>query len=130
MRILFASGQGAGHVGPLLPFARAAGRAGHNVLVVAPGTAAALVEGLSFRPVGSSPDRARRWAPVFTPGEAPGLVHVVQELFIGLDAKAALPGMLEAVAEFRPDVIVRETTEFASTVAAERFGVPLVRVGI
>ena len=55
---------------------------------------------------------------------------MIRELFIGLDARAALPGMLAAVEDWRPDVIVRETCEFASCVAAERFGVPLVQVGI
>ena len=76
-----------------------------------------------------APGRAAAWAPVFTP-QSPGLVHVLQELFIGLDARAALPGMLAAVEHFAPDLIVRETCEFASTVAAERFGVPPVQVGI
>ena len=38
MRILFASTQGAGHVGPLLPFARAALAAGHTVVLAAPAT--------------------------------------------------------------------------------------------
>ena len=57
-------------------------------------------------------------------------MHTLQELFIGLDAAAALPGMLAAVERFAPDLIVRETCEFASAVAAERFGVPTVQVGI
>ncbi len=55
---------------------------------------------------------------------------MIQELFIGLDARAALPGLLSAVEDWRPDLIVRETCEFASCVAAERFGVPLAQVGI
>ena len=38
--------------------------------------------------------------------------------------------MLAAVEDWRPDLIVRETCEFASCVAAERFGVPLAQVGI
>ena len=58
------------------------------------------------------------------------MAHVIQELFIGLDARAALPGMLAAVEDWRPDLIVRETCEFASCVAAERFDVPLAQVGI
>ena len=125
MRILFASTQGAGHVGPLLPFARAALAAGHTVVLAAP----AAHSELPLARLDLAPGRAAAWAPVFTP-QSPGLVHTLQELFIGLDAAAALPGMLAAVERFAPDLIVRETCEFASTVAAERFGVPTVQVGI
>lgn len=114
MRILFSSTPGAGHVGPLLPFARAATDAGHDVLMATLDTA---------------PDRAARWAPVFTDA-APGLVHTVQELFIGLDARVALPGLLELTRRFKPDLIVRETCEFASAIVAERCAVPVVQVGI
>jgi UDP:flavonoid glycosyltransferase YjiC (YdhE family) len=38
--------------------------------------------------------------------------------------------MLALVREWRPDVVVRETLEFASALAAERCDVPQVRVGI
>ena len=40
MRLLVATTRGAGHVGPLIPFARAAQRAGHQVLFAAPPPAA------------------------------------------------------------------------------------------
>jgi UDP:flavonoid glycosyltransferase YjiC (YdhE family) len=128
MRILFASTPGAGHVGPLLPFARAALAAGHEVLLAAAGPAARNSE-LPVAPLAEAPGRAAAWAPVFTP-DAPGLAHTLQELFIGLDARAALPGLTAAAGAFRPDLIVRETCEFASTVVAERLQVPLVQVGI
>ena len=134
MRILFATTRGAGHVGPLIPFARAGVDAGHDVLVAAPGSAAALVRraGLPFAAVGE-PSRAyaeRAWAPVWSPATSPGMAHVVQELFIGLHARLALPAMLAIVEDWRPDVVVRETLEFSSALAAERHDVPQVRVGI
>lgn len=128
MRFLFASTPGAGHVGPLLPFARAARVAGHEVLLAAAGPAAQRT-GLPVLALPEAPGRARAWAPVFT-ADAPGAAHVVQELFIGLDAAAALRGMLAAVEAFAPDLIVRETCEFASAVAAERFGVPVIQLGV
>ena len=97
MRILFATTRGAGHVGPLIPFARAAVAAGHDVLVAGPGSAAALVRraGLSFAAVGEPPraEVERAWAPVWSPATSPGMARVVQELFIGLHARAALPGI-------------------------------------
>jgi UDP:flavonoid glycosyltransferase YjiC (YdhE family) len=54
---------------------------------------------------------------------------VIQNLFIGT-YRIALPDMLDTVADWRPDVVVRETMEFASALAAERFEVPEVRFGI
>src|SRR5687768_3838776 len=99
MRILFASTPGAGHVGPLLPFARAAVAAGHELLLAAAGPAARS-SGLPVAPLEEAPGRAAAWAPVFT-ADAPGLAHTVQELFIGLDARAALPGLAAAAEAFR-----------------------------
>jgi len=132
VRILFSTTRGAGHVGPLVPFAHACVRARHQVVVAAPRAAEPLIRraGLDFVPLDDARDRAAAWAPVFSRDEAPGAAYVIQELFIGLDARAALPGMLSAVEDWRPDLIVRETCEFASCVAAERFGVPLAQVGI
>ena len=134
MRFLFATTRGAGHVGPLIPFARSATAAGHDVLVAGPGSAAPLVRraGLPFAAVGEPPraHAQEAWAPVWSRATAPGMAHVVQELFIGLHARAALPRMLAIVELWRPDVVVRETLEFASALAAERHDVPQVRVGI
>src|SRR5262245_24327359 len=107
VRILFTTTRGAGHVGPLVPFARACVRAGHDVVVAGPGGAGRLVRraGLQFLPVGEPPEhtRAAAWAPVFS-RESPGAAHVISELFIGLDARAALPGMLAAVETWQPDL--------------------------
>jgi UDP:flavonoid glycosyltransferase YjiC (YdhE family) len=130
VRILFASGQGGGHFGPLVPFAGACARAGHEVRVAAPASARAMVEraGFAFDALGEPEDRDAGWAPVFA-NAGLGAERVIRELFVGLDARAALPRMLELVRRWRPDVIVRETTEFASCVAAERFDVRLVDVG-
>lgn len=132
VRIVFATTRGAGHVGPLLPFAHACARAGDEVAVAGPPAIEPLVRraGLPHLAVDEPPDRAKTWAPVFSRDESPGTEYVIRELFIGLDARAALPGMLAAVERWRPDVIVRETCEFASCVAAERFGIPLAQVGI
>jgi UDP:flavonoid glycosyltransferase YjiC (YdhE family) len=53
---------------------------------------------------------------------------VVREVFAGLDAHAVLPGLRAVVDEWHPDVIVRETAEFASLVVAEERGIPHVQV--
>jgi UDP:flavonoid glycosyltransferase YjiC (YdhE family) len=129
VRVLFATTRGAGHFGPLVPFAQACVRAGHEVLVAAPASAATLVArtGLRHRPVGEAPAEHVEdvlWRRSTTPEE------VIRDVFVGLHARTALPAMLETVAEWRPDVIVRESMELASVLAADRHGVPVVRVGI
>jgi UDP:flavonoid glycosyltransferase YjiC (YdhE family) len=132
VRVLVATTRGAGHLGPLVPFAQACVRAGHDVLVAGPASVASLTSRarLRLRPV-AAPAAAvvdEAFAPVWR-GEA-SIEHVVRDLFIGLYARTAMADMLSAVDEWRPDVIVRETMEFASAVAAVRYDVPQVRVGI
>ena len=53
---------------------------------------------------------------------------VIGEVFGRLGAGAALPGVEAMIESWRPDVVVRESYEFASVVAAERAGIPHVRV--
>ncbi len=69
MRVLFASTSGAGHLGPLIPFATAIRRAGHEILVAAPMSAHARVgpgllamEALAVRVAAPAVDDLRRWA--------------------------------------------------------------------
>ena len=129
MRVLFASTRGAGHVGPLVPFAHACLRAGHDVLLAAPASAGRLAArgGLSHHAVGEAPADVVEdvlWA------RSTSSEEVIRDVFVGLHARTALPGMIDAVAEWRPDVIVRESMELASVLAAERHEVPVVRVGI
>ena len=57
-------------------------------------------------------------------------MRVMREVFAGIDARSSLPGVLRAVADYRPDVILREPTEYAGLLAAERLGVPHGRIGI
>ena len=132
MRVLFATTRGAGHFGPLVPFAQACVRAGHDVLIAGPASTAALAAraGLRFRPVAEAPtdlvDAA--FAPVWR--RESSVERVVPDLFVGIYARTAMADMLTAVDEWRPDLIVRETMEFSSAVAAVRYDVPQARIGI
>ena len=100
MRILFATTRGAGHVGPLVPFAHACVAAGHEVLVAAAPSTAPHVQraGLPFAPV-DEPDEAMMaevWARVraaATPDEQARIVF--EEVFAGEFARSALPKLLE-----------------------------------
>ena len=55
---------------------------------------------------------------------------VIREVFGRIDAQAGLPAVTEIVERWRPDVVLRESAELASLVAAERAGIPHVHVCI
>ena len=55
---------------------------------------------------------------------------VIGEVFGRLDAQAALPALLDLLADRRPDVVLREPAELGSITAAQACGVPHVAVAI
>src|SRR3954447_10964565 len=134
MRVLLTTRGSAGHVLPLAPFGHAARRAGHDVLVVAQRQHEANVArtGLPHAPV-DDPDQ-REWRARL--GEFLSMTvdeaneATVREFFGRIDTTAALPGLREVVVGWRPDVIVRESWEYASVLVAEQHGVPIVRVAL
>jgi UDP:flavonoid glycosyltransferase YjiC (YdhE family) len=134
MRILMTSNRGAGHIGPLVPFATAFLRAGDAVLVAAPAGARDTVvgAGLPFHALADPPQD--QLDAIF--GSILGLSHeeqgvrVMREVFADIDARSSLPGVLRAVADYRPDLVLREPTEYAGLLAAERLGVRHGRIGI
>ena len=133
MRVLVSTTAGAGHFGPLLPFANAFQRAGHEVLVAAPESFAAAVEKAGFPhwPFADAPQE--QWAalmarlPQLSRDEAEAVV--IGDVFAGMDVRAALPRTV-AVEEWHPDLVLWENAEFSGPLAAERLGVPHARVGI
>ena len=55
---------------------------------------------------------------------------MIGEFFGGIDARAALPDLLGVVDMWKPDLLLRESWEFAATIVAELRGIPLARVGL
>lgn len=134
MLILFTTRGSSGHVGPLVPFARACAEAGHEVVVAAQRQFEANVtrSGLAFLPVDEpAPDD---WMPLM--GQFAELDieaanrMMISRFFAGLDLRAALPGLRSIVERLRPDLIVRESWEFASTLIGELYEIPIARVGL
>ncbi len=131
---MFTTRGSTGHLLPLAPFARAGIEAGHEVLVAAQGRHGATVEraGLPLARLGDPPPE--EWMPLLgefgTLGVEAGHERMVGEFFGRVDTRAMLPGLRALVAGWRPDVIVRESWEFASTLVAEAEGMPLVRVAL
>jgi UDP:flavonoid glycosyltransferase YjiC (YdhE family) len=132
MRILFASTGGAGHFSPLVPWVEASLRRGHEILVVGPAELAQTAARLGYpMRVGGSPsleEVAPLWAQVATMKHEQAGPVVFGELFCRLNSGALLPVVRAACAEWAPDLVLRDPTEFASAVAAEERGIRHVRI--
>jgi UDP:flavonoid glycosyltransferase YjiC (YdhE family) len=134
VRALFSSTRGAGHFNPLVPFARAFQRAGHDVLVAGPPDLArpAAEAGFDFWQFDPPPEDELGvvWSrvPELPPEQANEVV--VGDIFGRLNTTAALPRLREACAEWRPDVVLRDPNEYGSALAAELHDIPHARVAI
>ncbi|MEV6842874.1 glycosyltransferase [Actinoplanes sp. NPDC051411] len=139
MRILLTSVAVPSHLWTMVvPTARLLRAAGHDVAIA---TGAALADDaridvpvwpmtrmLSPEQLAADPDLAREvgfpgagepWAPL-SPGDAAG------RLFAGRVAELAATEMVEVTSDWRPDLVVRECTEFGGLLLAERLGIPVV----
>jgi UDP:flavonoid glycosyltransferase YjiC (YdhE family) len=134
VRVLFASTRGAGHFTPLVPLAAACAARRHDVAFAGPPELAEPVAqaGFAFAPFADPPadDLGEVWSrvPSLSPQEQNAVV--VGEIFGRLNTAAALPGLTAACERLRPDVVVRDPSQFAAAIAAELAGVPHARVAI
>ena len=134
MRALFSSTRGAGHFNPLVPFARAFERAGHEVLFAGPPDLTGPVESAGFEFCRFDPppedELGAIWGrvPDLPPEEANEVV--VGEIFGRLNTTAALPRLRAVFEEWRPDVVVRDPNEYGAALAAELGGIAHARVAI
>jgi len=134
MRVLFSSMALAGHLTPVLPYAKALQEQGHDVRICTPATAAEKLgkAGLDHVP---GPDTTMDEIVTAFAGTE-GLSEdqkdalTIPRFFVELSARKALPTLQETIRVWRPDLIVRESCEFAALVAAEDAGIPHVRIAI
>jgi UDP:flavonoid glycosyltransferase YjiC (YdhE family) len=134
MRVLVSTTAGSGHFGPMVPFARACQAAGHDVAVAAPASFAGEVLAAGFRhqPFADVPPEVM--GPIFA--RLPSMTFdeandvVLEDVFGRLDAQAALPGLVEIIDDWRPDVVLRDPAEFGSVAAARSAGVAQATVAI
>jgi UDP:flavonoid glycosyltransferase YjiC (YdhE family) len=137
VRALFSLLPARGSLQPLLPVARAIRARGHQVALCSAPRLRGEVEahGLAFLPAGldwhvSDPDYIQvlcRAAgglafPPLTGEER--FAWVTANLFIGAAGRCMLPGLIDVARQWRADLIVRESLEFAGCVAAEALGLP------
>jgi len=134
MRILFSSTSGAGHLGPLVPYAQALARLGHEVRVSAPEGASAALQraGLVHARVSDPSDEESKafWARLDAAKGDDAVALGFREGFSGVLARSAMPALQQTIGAWRPDLIVRESAEFAALVAAERAAVPHACVAV
>ena len=134
MRVLISTRPGAGHVGPLIPFAHALLRNNDEVVVTAPAQAAPMIAeaGLDHHQIPDPPAEQRD--PIFAkartlePDAANALVGA--DLFVRIDTRAHYPHMVAAIERLQPDVMLYDVSDFAAGLAAEATGLPAVSVSI
>src|SRR6476661_3772654 len=98
MRILFTTISGSGHFHPLVPIARAAVAAGHDVAFACAASFVPTVERAGFRAFPAGFDDRGRTAPELFPGFAKGMAAVqywgLPNIFVGVFAVAMTPDLL------------------------------------
>ena len=128
MRILFASWPAYGHLLPMVPLIRAAQRAGHQIVVSSGPDLQPMIDGLGVGSHRSGMTLAESYAAV--PGGAVlGEMSREQEMefaarhLFGARAVDRANDLLPFVRDWRPDLIVHDTLELGSAVAAEIHGI-------
>lgn len=129
MRILFTFAGGSGHMEPLVPLARAAQAAGHDVAFVGRPWMQPKAEALGFAAFSAGTDAGL--APVRRPLVAYDMEEELRTVgagFGGRMARERVPGVVDVCAAWRPDLLVCEEIDFGAMVAAEALGLPAATV--
>ena len=124
--MLFTFAGGAGHAEPLVPIARAARAAGHEVAFAGRPYVVARLAARGFAVFPDTDD------PVEPPPEVTPLLEydpereerALREGFAWFHGRRRAGVVLELCAEWRPDVIVCDEVDFGAMIAAERAGIP------
>ena len=130
MRILFSFIGGLGHLRPLIPLARAAEAAGHEVAVAGSGTRQADIRSMGFTAFSTSPERMPTTGELY-PLKPVDLDAERSHLREGFARKGAARHATEITRigrDWMPDLIVRDEVDLGSAIAAEVLGVPCVSV--
>jgi UDP:flavonoid glycosyltransferase YjiC (YdhE family) len=125
VRILFSFAGGPGHLRPLLPLARAARAAGHQVAVAAGGASVDSAAGTGFPVLRTSPARPRtRERLPLEVVDATAARAEFRQNFADRGARVRQPRLAAAIRDWRPDLLIRDEADFGGQLAAEQCGVP------
>jgi UDP:flavonoid glycosyltransferase YjiC (YdhE family) len=131
MRILCTFVGGLGHLAPLLPLARAARAAGHEVAVAGSGGLVPRIEEEGFVAYATSPRPHHDSAPAdrdltpLPPTDARAAEVEFAENFGDRGARRMAGAVPAVVEDFGPDLVLRDETDLGTTIAAELLGVPV-----
>ena len=129
MRVLFSFAGGSGHVEPLVPIATAAAASGHTVAFAGRPAALEPVAALGFDVFATeSPREGPRKRIPLQPVDVLREERDFRDGFAGRIAREKAAAMPALCAEWRPDAIVCDETDFGSMIAAERLGLPYASV--
>jgi N-glycosyltransferase len=117
-----------GGLRPLVPLAHAARRSGHRVAVAAPAWFGPTIARHGLDHVGAGlgrvPERLDRLFVDLQAGQADEWGWVFATWVGGLYCQYMAADLLALASDWKPDVIVREATEFGGCLAAEALGIP------
>ena len=135
MRVLCTTQPAYGHFRPLLPIIRALVDRGHEIRVGTSARFGDVVEAEGYRAVAMGLDwleadkstipADRRAGPDVTT-----LAAFFAHQFVRMTAADLAAGAIASASHWRPDLIVRETTEFGGMLAGEALGIPIAAVQV
>lgn len=128
MRVLFTFAGGNGHFDPLAPLATAAQAAGHLVAVTGRPRMAGTVEAAGFTFVATGADRGPPKPLPMRQLDPEREDRDLRDGFAGWLARNRRMALLALCAEWRPDLLVCDETDFGAMIVAERLGLPYATV--
>jgi UDP:flavonoid glycosyltransferase YjiC (YdhE family) len=130
VRVLCSFAGGYGHLEPLLPVARAAAAAGHEVAVAGAHRQLERVAGSALRtfPFGPRPSGAPRERLPLLEVDVERERHDVRERFVRRHARQRVGHVSPVLDEWRPDVVLCDEMDYGGMLAAELRGLPYATV--
>jgi UDP:flavonoid glycosyltransferase YjiC (YdhE family) len=131
MRLLVTFVGGLGHLAPLLPLARAARDAGHEVAIAGSGGLVPRIEEAGFTAYATSPKphhdqtAASRGRQPLEVMDARATELEFADNFADRGARRMAAAVPDVIRAFRPDLVLRDETDLGTTIAAELLDVPV-----
>jgi UDP:flavonoid glycosyltransferase YjiC (YdhE family) len=129
MRFLFSAVPAHGHVLPMMPMARAAMSAGHEVALLTHGALRELVDPMPVLAAGPTFDDLSTAFSARTGGSHTEMrtPEDVAEFFVGTRVTATFDPASGAAAAFQPDLLIAEAADEVGPLVAAQLGVPWAR---
>ena len=127
MRVLISTQPADGHLNPMLGLSAALRDAGHEVLFATSASFVPRVEGRGEAAVAVGRDWLESGGPTepSDPHVDPqGFEDIFERLFLRGVALEMADDLVDLIGDLEPDVLIRESVEFAGSAAAERCGIP------